>query len=74
MSQKTQSAACKLLENELVRKNTVGCFHLVRMFNTVCHVATEILEVLASGGKNFWRSQKNNLEAKLLENEPTWRL
>ena len=33
------------------------------MIQPVCHVATEILEVLASGRKNFKRSQKN-----------TWRL
>ena len=74
-SEKTQSAACfKLLENEPVRQDTVGCFHLARLIQPVCRVATEILEVLASGGKNFWRSRQNHLEAKLLENEPTWRL
>ena len=72
-SEKTQSAAFKLLENEPVRKDTVGCFHLVRMIQAVRHVPTEILEVLVSGGKNFWRSRQNHLEAKLLESEPTWR-
>ena len=70
-SEKTQSAAFKLLENEPVRQDTVGCFHLARLIQPVCRVATEILEVLASGGKNFWRSRQNHLEAKLLENEPT---
>ena len=49
-----------------MRKDTVGCFHLVRMIKAACHVVTEILEVLASGGKDFLRSQKEHLEAKLL--------
>jgi len=57
-SDKTQLPAFKLLKNEPVRQDTAGCFQLVRMIKPACHVATEILEVLASGGKNFWRSQK----------------
>ena len=61
-SEKTQSAAFNLLENEPVRKDTVGCFHLVRMIQPVCHVATEswkrlCLAANTSGGhdKTTWR-------------------
>ena len=42
----------------------------IRMIQPVCHVATEILEVLATGGKNLRRSEKTYLEDKLLKNEP----
>ena len=65
-----RSAAFKLLENEPARKDSLLLSPTIRMMQPVCHVATDILEVLAPGGKNLRRSEKNHLEAKLLKNEP----
>ena len=64
-SEKSKSAALKRQ-----KRHSRLLSPTIRMIKPACHVATEIFEVLASGSKSFRRSQKNHLEAKLLETEP----